>query len=88
MATGEGVAVASHPTRFDREEAEGPPGPRETRWTWLLLIPLVGTLIPTIYNKTDPQFIGIPFFYWYQMLWIPISVLCTVLVYRATRRKR
>ena len=27
--------------RFTRERS-GPPGPRETRWTWLLLIPLAG----------------------------------------------
>ena len=79
--------MASHPTRFPRGE-EGPPGPRETRWTWLLVLPLIGTLIPSIYNTRDPELIGIPFFYWYQMLWIPLSVLCTVLVYRATRKKR
>jgi hypothetical protein len=68
-------------------ERTGPPGPRETRWTWLLLIPLVGTLIPPIYNTQDPELFGVPFFYWYQMVWIPVSVLVTVLVYRATRRR-
>ena len=75
--------------RFTREETgpSGPPGPRETRWTWLLVIPLLGTLIPTIYNSNDPELIGIPFFYWYQMAWIPLSVLCTLAVYRATRRR-
>jgi hypothetical protein len=57
-------------------------------WYWLLLLPLVGTLIPPIYNHADPRFIGIPFFYWYQMLWIAISVACTVLVYRRTRGDR
>ena len=56
-------------------------------WYWLLLVPLVGTLIPTIYNTNDPELIGIPFFYWYQMAWIPLSVLCTLAVYRATRRR-
>ena len=71
--------------RFTREQA-GPPGARETRWTWLLLIPLLGTLIPPIYNQRDPELFGIPFFYWYQMVWIPLSVLITVIVYRATRR--
>jgi hypothetical protein len=71
--------------RFTRERG-GPPGARETRWTWLLVIPLVGTLIPTIYNTRDPDLFGVPFFYWYQMVWIPLSVLITTLVYRATRR--
>jgi hypothetical protein len=76
--------------RFVREDrgAPAPPGPRETRWTWLLLIPLIGTLIPPIYNTRDPELIGLPFFYWYQMLWIPISVIVTLAVYRATRRER
>ena len=72
--------------RFTRERS-GPPGPRETRWTWLLLIPLAGTLIPPIYNTQDPELFGVPFFYWYQMVWIPVSVLITVIVYRATRRR-
>jgi len=30
----------------------------------------------------------VPFFYWYQMVWIPVSVLVTVTVYRTTRRER
>jgi hypothetical protein len=72
--------------RFTPEQT-GPPGARETRWTWLLLIPLFGTLIPPIYNTRDPELLGIPFFYWYQMVWIPISVLITMIVYRATRRR-
>jgi hypothetical protein len=57
-------------------------------WYWLLLIPLVGVLIPPIYNHEDPTFIGIPFFYWYQLLWVPISVLVTATVYRKTRRHK
>ena len=73
--------------RFTRERT-GPPGARETRWTWLLVIPLIGTLIPSIYNTRDPEFIGVPFFYWYQMLWIAISVAITLVVYRATRGQR
>jgi hypothetical protein len=54
----------------------------------LLLIPLIGTLIPPIYNSEDPTLIGIPFFYWYLLLWVPISVACTALFYRATRGDR
>ena len=56
-------------------------------WYWLLLIPLVGVLIPPIYNFEDPRLAGIPFFYWYQLLWVPLSVLVTVVVYRKTRRR-
>jgi hypothetical protein len=74
--------------RFDQQAREA--GLRPTRevnrgWYLLLLVPLVGTLIPPIYNSKDPELIGIPFFYWYQMVWIAISVLCTLVVYRRTR---
>lgn len=58
---------------------------RHHGWYWLLLVPLIGVLIPPIYNSTDPKFIGLPFFYWYQLAWVPISVAITALVYRKTR---
>ncbi|MGH8889727.1 MAG: DUF3311 domain-containing protein [Acidothermaceae bacterium] len=54
----------------------------------LLLIPLIGTLPPMFYNSDDPRIGGMPFFYWYQLLWIPISVAVTYLVYHATRGDR
>jgi hypothetical protein len=57
-------------------------------WYWLLALPLLGTLIPPIYNADGPRLIGIPFFYWYQMLWILISAILTIVVYRATRGAR
>jgi hypothetical protein len=63
--------------------------PREARsqrwWYVLLLVPLVGLLFPPIYNQADPTVIGIPFFYWYQLLWVPVSVALTAIVYVKTR---
>jgi hypothetical protein len=53
----------------------------------LLLLPLIGTLIPEIYNRVNPSIGGMPFYYWYQLLWIAISVTCTLIVYLATRRQ-
>lgn len=61
---------------------------RRPRWSpiyLLLLVPLIGTLIPPFYNSEAPKIGGMPFFYWYQLLWIPISVVCTWIVYRASR---
>ena len=55
---------------------------------WLLLIPLVGTLVPSFYNFVSPSLGGIPFFYWYQLAWIPLSVICTWIVFRSTRGER
>jgi len=57
-----------------------------SRWYWLLLVPLITVLYPPLYNHMDPQVLGIPFFYWYQLAMIAVSVACTVVVYRATRR--
>jgi hypothetical protein len=54
---------------------------------WLLLVPVLLVIWPPLYNKVEPTFFGIPFFYWFQLAVIPIGVTCTVLVYRATIRR-
>jgi len=52
------------------------------RWSALLLIiPFIALLWLPFYNRTDPSFLGIPFFYWYQMLWIIITAILTLIVY-------
>ena len=51
---------------------------------WLFLLPFFGTFFPWIYNTDSPELFGMPFFYWYQMAWVPITVVITILVYRAT----
>jgi hypothetical protein len=51
---------------------------------WLLLLPFIGLLYVPIYNRADPPLWGFPFFYWYQLLWVPITVVLIWLVYRAT----
>ena len=63
-------------------------GRHASPWRLLLLVPLIGTLVPSLYNQRTPVLAGVPFFYWYQMLWIGISVACTIVVYRATRSHR
>jgi hypothetical protein len=56
-----------------------------SHWNWLLLLPLVVTLFPPIYNSIDPALFDVPFFYWYQMAAIVLSVLVTLAVYLKTR---
>jgi uncharacterized protein DUF3311 len=51
----------------------------------LLLVPLAGTLLPVVYDRRSPEFFGIPFFYWYQLLWVPVTIALIVIVHRATR---
>ncbi|MFD8349399.1 DUF3311 domain-containing protein [Streptomyces coelicoflavus] len=51
-----------------------------------LVAPFVAVLWVGSYAKTDPDFIGIPFFYWYQMAWVLISTLLTVTAYKLWQR--
>ena len=54
------------------------------RWArLLLLLPFAAMLWVPSYNSADPVWLGIPFFYWYQLLWIPLSSVLLVIVYWA-----
>lgn len=65
------------------ENKEG--GRSSPLWYLLLLVPFVAMLWVSSYNRAGPSWGGIPFFYWYQMLWIFISAALTLIVYLATR---
>jgi uncharacterized membrane protein YhdT len=66
------------------QNGKGGSGLRFRAWNLLLIIPLF-TLITAIYNKQDPTFIGLPFFYWFQFVGIIVGVVCTSLVYLMTK---
>ncbi|MQY34845.1 hypothetical protein SRB17_28150 [Streptomyces sp. RB17] len=51
-----------------------------------LVAPFVAMLWVGSYAKTDPAFVGIPFFYWYQMLWVLISTALTMTAYKLWQR--
>ncbi|MFE4652661.1 DUF3311 domain-containing protein [Streptomyces sp. NPDC056707] len=51
-----------------------------------LIAPFVAMLWVGSYAKVDPTFIGIPFFYWYQMLWVLISTALTMVAYKLWQR--
>ncbi|MGY6027069.1 DUF3311 domain-containing protein [Streptomyces spinosirectus] len=51
-----------------------------------LIAPFIALLWVGSYSKTDPEFIGIPFFYWYQMLWVLISTALTMTAYQLWQR--
>ncbi len=52
-------APASSTARAERSD--------HSHWNWLLLIPLLATLYPPLYNRLEPLLFDIPFFYWYQL---------------------
>ena len=43
----------------------------------LLLIQFIAVLWPPFYNRVEPEWIGMPFFYWYQLLWVIIGAVLT-----------
>jgi hypothetical protein len=51
----------------------------------LLLLPFIGLLWVPFYNDALPELFGFPFFYWYQLLWVPITAFLTWIVYRSQR---
>jgi Protein of unknown function (DUF3311) len=52
------------------------------RWPmFLLLVPILAVLWVPFYNSVEPQLAGIPFFYWYQLLWIIIGAALILFAY-------
>ena len=47
----------------------------------LLLAVLAGALWLPFYNRTTPSAGGWPFFYWYQLLWVPVVALISWVAY-------
>jgi hypothetical protein len=54
-------------------------------WYLLLVVQFVAVLWPPFYNTAEPYWHGVPFFYWYQLLWVLIGAVLTAVVYFATR---
>jgi hypothetical protein len=43
---------------------------RRRLWHLLLLVPFAALLWVPFYNSIEPSVWGIPFFYWYQFVWV------------------
>lgn len=58
----------------------------------LLAAAIVLPLVPPMYSFDGPRLGGMPFFYWYQLLWVPISAALSGIAYWLTttedRRRR
>ncbi|WP_329174896.1 DUF3311 domain-containing protein [Streptomyces sp. NBC_01477] len=73
---------------------EAPPDPRPPVITptrvvaaLCLLAPFVALLWVNSYSRLTPAFIGIPFFYWYQIAWVPVTAALTSVAYALVRRE-
>ena len=47
----------------------------------LLAVPCVAVLAVPIYDRRDPVLFGLPMFYWWQLLWVPLSGAFLGMVY-------
>ena len=52
----------------------------------LLFVPFAALLCVPFYNRNEPALAGIPFFYWYQMLWIVLGAALLLPLYLAQER--
>jgi Protein of unknown function (DUF3311) len=55
-------------------------------WSWwylLFVVQFAVALWPPLYNRAEPYLLGIPFFYWFQLLWVMVSAVFTAIVYFA-----
>jgi hypothetical protein len=60
---------------------------RRTGWSWwylLFVVQVAAVIWPPLYNRIEPTWIGMPFFYWYQLLWVIVGAVLTAVVYFAT----
>jgi hypothetical protein len=65
--------------------------PGETRgkvhsghWKWLLAVPFIALLWVPSYNSVEPALWGVPFFYWYQFLWLIITAILIIWLHHKT----
>ena len=80
------MATAHTPPGEGRPQAVAPRRSDRSPWNWLLLVPIVVPLIVPLYNSVDPRLGGWPRYYWLQLAFVVLGVLCTTVVYRMTRR--
>ena len=66
--------------------------PRKSPVTWgviavLLTIAIAGTLWVPLYARSAPALGGFPFFYWFQLIWVPVTgALCWICYLLAKNR--
>jgi uncharacterized protein DUF3311 len=59
--------------------------PDASGWHWLLWLPIVLPLLPFLYNRRTPELIGLPFFYWAQLVLALLSAITIAIVHVATK---
>ncbi|MFI7703067.1 DUF3311 domain-containing protein [Nonomuraea sp. NPDC049480] len=50
-----------------------------------LVAPFVALLWVPSYAREGPVLAGMPFFYWYQLAWVPVSIILMIIAYLLLR---
>ena len=58
---------------------------RSRIWYALLILPFAATFFPFLYNRAAPALFGLPFFYWFQLLWVVVTSLVLAAIAYGTR---
>jgi len=53
----------------------------------LLVVAIIGTLWVPIYARSMPELGPFPFFYWYQLIWVPLTAVILWICYLLLRTK-
>lgn len=64
-----------------------PVGPAVTALV-LLALPIVALLLVPLYAKDEPELLGFPFFYWFQLLMVVVASALTYAAYVVVHRAR
>lgn len=64
--------------------AQEPAAEPRPHWLRILFVlPFIAMLWVSSYNRAEPAWLGFPFFYWYQLVWVVISAAIAGIVYKA-----
>jgi len=74
----------AHPVDEGGARGRGRNDIRVSPWNLLLLLPLL-MLVTAWYNSDTPRLFGLPFFYWFQFVYVFVGVACVWIVYLTTR---
>ena len=69
-------------------ETRPPASPSRGLWILITVLLAPAVVLPLwvpLYNRTDPELNGWPFFYWFQMALIPFATLLTVVAFALSR---
>ena len=61
---------------------------QRARWTIVLVLLAPAVVLPLlvgVYDRTDPELFGFPFYYWFQFALIPVAAILTTIAYRLTQ---